>query len=97
MYSFQQESCEEENLTTQLPPMPCVYNRFFTWIIQQEPFENVNSSILPGVELTLNSSCLCSNTVKLSFADTLLLSCVAQERLESQSVVCSYVGTLEPA
>ena len=47
----------------------------------------MNSGILPGVELTLNSSCLCSHTVKLGFADTLLLSCVAQERLETKSVV----------
>jgi len=27
-YSFQKEICEEENLTTQLPPMPCVYCTF---------------------------------------------------------------------
>ena len=53
---------------------------FCTWIIQQEPLWNVNSSILPGIELSLNSSCLCSHlcnhSVKFSLADTLLFSCV---------------------
>jgi len=50
---------------------------FLTWVIQQEPLENVNCGILPGVELTLNGSYLCDHTVKISLADTLLLSCVA--------------------
>ena len=78
--SLQQESCEEVNLTSQLPPMPRVYHRFLTWVIQQEPLENVDGGILPGVELPLNSSCLCSHlcnhSVKFSLADTLLLSCI---------------------
>ena len=75
--SLQQESCEWENLLTQLP-CTNVYSRFdfLTWVLQQEPFENVNGGILPGVELTLNSSCPCSHNVKLGFVDTLLLSCV---------------------
>ena len=59
---------------------PVFITDFLTWVIQQEPLENVDGGILPGVELTLNSSCirshLCNHSVKLSLADTFLLSCI---------------------
>ena len=50
---------------------------FLTWVVQQEPFQNVDSGILPGVELALNGSYPHDHMVKISLADTLLLNCVA--------------------
>ena len=80
---LQQESCEQENLTSQLPPITCFYfyQNFLTWVLQQKPLENMDGGILPGVELMLNGSYLCDHTVKISLADTLLLCCVTWKRL----------------
>ena len=76
--SVQQESCGWENLSTQvLPPMPC---NFLTWVSRQDSVENVEGGISPSAVCTLNSSYLCNHAVKISFADTLWLSCVAVER-----------------
>jgi len=100
---LQQESCEIDNLSTQLPPisyfsqisLPGLSGRYIlrmwrVWIL--------NSSHL--CDLYLNSSCLCSHLcnhpVKISLADTLLLSCIARERLGQWSVV-ALIGSLVPA
>ena len=79
---LQQESCEQENLTSQLPPITC----FYFYQISLPVFSSRNLLRIWMVAFcqvlsSLSTAAICVTTVKITLADTLLLCCVAWKRL----------------